>query len=132
MLSRRNYFKALAAGLGEQAIASVLPSSVSTSSSPSISGGPKRVVFFLQNQGFDPKTCIPSGMVNSGSLANKKLPLPIQALDPFREKMHIINGLHGRHTSPAHSAFFGALGGYRGSDGVPPLASTVDLSLIHI
>jgi len=129
MLTRRNYFKALAAGLGEQALGSVLSSSAIGSSTPSISGGPRRVVFFLQNQGFDPKTCIPSGMVNSGSLANKKLPLPMRALEPFHEKMHIINGLHGRHTSPAHSAFFGALGGYRGSDGVPPLASTVDYEL---
>jgi hypothetical protein len=89
-------------------------------------GTPKRVVFFMQNQGFDPKTCIPKGMVNSGSLANEALPKPIQALEPYKERLHIINGLHGVHTSPSHSAFFGALGGYRGGDGVPPSAATID------
>lgn len=83
----------------------------------------------MQNQGFDPNTCIPAGMQNSGSLAKVKLPEPISALEPYRERLHIINGLHGIHTSPSHSAFFGALGGYRGSDGVPPSASTVDYEL---
>ena len=82
-------------------------------------GGPKRVIFFMQNQGFDPATCVPAGMKSSGSLAKARLPEPIAALEPFKERLHIINGLHGLHTSPSHSAFFGALGGYRGSDGVP-------------
>jgi hypothetical protein len=93
---------------------------------------PKRVIFFLQNQGFDPATCIPAGMVNSGSLAKAKLPEPIQALEPYKERLHIINGLHGLHTSPSHSAFFGALGGYRGSDGVPPSGSTIDYELSKV
>ena len=96
------------------------------------SGGPKRVVFFLQNQGFDPATCIPVGMQNSGSLAKAKLPEPISALEPFKERLHIINGLHGLHTSPSHSAFFGALGGYRGSDGVPPAGPTIDYALSKV
>ena len=87
---------------------------------PSAPPASKRVIFFLQNQGFEPATCIPAGMKNSGSLAKAKLPEPIEALEPFKERLHIINGLHGLHTSPSHSAFFGALGGYRGSDGVPP------------
>ncbi len=93
---------------------------------------PKRIIFFLQNQGFDPKTCIPAGMTNSGSLAKVKLPEPIEALEPFKERLHIINGLHGIHTSPSHSAFFGALGGYRGSDGVPPSGPTIDYELSKV
>ena len=93
---------------------------------------PKRIIFFLQNQGFDPKTCIPAGMTNSGSLAKVKLPEPIEALEPYKERLHIINGLHGMHTSPSHSAFFGALGGYRGSDGVPPSGPTIDYELSKV
>lgn len=95
----------------------------------SVSTTPKRIIFFLQNQGFDPRTCIPEGLKRSGSLAKVKLPEPISALEPFKERLHIINGLHGIHTSPSHSAFFGALGGYRGGDGVPPSASTIDHEL---
>ena len=90
---------------------------------------PKRVIFFMQNQGFDPATAIPAGMKISGSLAKVKLPEPIKALEPYKERLHIINGLHGMHTSPSHSAFFGALGGYRGSDGVPPSGPTIDYTL---
>ena len=86
----------------------------------------------MQNQGFDPRTCIPAGMKNSGSLAGIKLPEPISALEPFKERLQIINGLHGKHTSPSHSAFFGALGGYRGSDGVRPSASTIDYELSKV
>jgi hypothetical protein len=36
------------------------------------------------------------------------------------------------HTSPSHSAFFGALGGYRGSDGVPPSGPTIDYELSKV
>ena len=86
----------------------------------------------MQNQGFDPKTCIPAGMTNSGSLAKAKLPEPIEALEPYKDRLHIINGLHGMHTSPSHSAFFGALGGYRGSDGVPPSGPTIDYELSRV
>ena len=86
----------------------------------------KRVIFFLQNQGFDPLTCIPKGLKESCSLDGVKLAEPMQALEPYKDKMHIITGLHGRHTSPSHSAYFGALGGYRGGIGVPPAGATID------
>tara|TARA_B100000614_G_scaffold161939_1_gene144223 strand:+ start:2363 stop:3673 length:1311 start_codon:yes stop_codon:yes gene_type:complete len=95
-------------------------------------GSPKRVIFFMQNQGFDPATAIPAGMKSSSSLAKVKLPEPIEPLEPYKERLHIINGLHGTHTSPSHSAFFGALGGYRGSDGVPPGGPTIDYTLSKV
>ena len=130
MISRRQSLQTIAAGLGAVVGSSLFPE-LSRAASP-LSGGPKRVIFFMQNQGFDPATCIPASMTTSGSLAQAKLPEPIRALEPFKERLHIINGLHGRHTSPAHSAFFGALGGYRGSDGVPPSASTIDYELSKV
>ena len=130
MITRRKSLQTIATGIGAAIGSSTFPeiSQAATGVARS-SGGPKRVIFFLQNQGFDPKTCIPAGMKNSGSLAKAKLPEPIEALEPFKDRLNIINGLHGIHTSPSHSAFFGALGGYRGSDGVPPSASTIDYEL---
>jgi len=128
MITRRNILHGLTAGVGS----AFLPNFASAATSTKTGGGPKRVIFFMQNQGFDPKTCIPAGMKNSGSLAGITLPEPIQALEPFKERLHIINGLHGKHTSPSHSAFFGALGGYRGSDGVRPSASTIDYELSKV
>ena len=118
MLNRRKMLQGMAAGAGAAFGTSLVPERLMAS--PTSNTTPKRVVFFMQNQGFDPKTCIPEGMNSSGSLAKAKLPEPISALEPYKERLHIINGLHGMHTSPSHSAFFGALGGYRGSDGVPP------------
>ncbi len=127
MINRRHMLRGLAVG----ATAAFSPNFGlgSLRAAAANSTTPKRVIFFMQNQGFDPKTCIPSGMTNSGSLANVTLPEPISPLEPFKERLHIINGLHGIHTSPSHSAFFGALGGYRGSDGVPPSAPTIDYEL---
>jgi Protein of unknown function (DUF1552) len=128
MLNRRNLLQGMMTGAGAAFGLSVFPEQLLASPMRSASS-PKRIIFFLQNQGFDPATCIPEGMQRSGSLAGVKLPEPISPLEPFKERMHIINGLHGLHTSPAHSAFFGALGGYRGSDGVPPSGSTIDYEL---
>lgn len=141
MLNRRNMLQGMAAGVGTAMGASLFPSHLLASTgelvspnmaSSSMATPPKRVIFFMQNQGFDPKTCIPAGMTSSGSLAKAKLPQPIEPLEPYKERLHIINGLHGKHTSPAHSAFFGALGGYRGGDGVPPSAATIDYELSKI
>jgi len=130
MLNRRTMLQGIAAGTGAAVASSLFPQRLLAS--PISSATPKRIVFFMQNQGFDPKTCIPEGMNTNGSLAKAKLPEPISALEPYKERLHIINGLHGLHTSPSHSAFFGALGGYRGSDGVPPSAPTIDYELSKV
>ncbi|QDV40464.1 hypothetical protein Enr13x_02700 [Stieleria neptunia] len=126
----------IAAGVGAAFAPSILTERLLASPAASVpalgNSTPKRIVFFMQNQGFDPKTCIPSGMKNSGSLGKAKLPEPISPLEPYKDRLHIINGLHGLHTSPSHSAFFGALGGYRGSDGVPPSAATIDYELSKV
>lgn len=131
MFNRRTWLRGMAAGMGAAMGASVQSPALNASAIPLSPFGQttKRVIFFLQNQGFDPRTCIPDGMKRTGSLANVKLPEPISPLEPFKDKLNIISGLHGMHTSPSHSAFFGALGGYRGGDGVPPSASTIDFEL---
>ena len=132
MLNRRKLLQGVATGVGAAFSSSLASQNLLASPAGSTSSGrtaAKRVIFFMQNQGFDPKTCIPEGMKKSGSLAKVKLPEPISALEPYKERLHIIAGLHGIHTSPSHSAFFGALGGYRGGDGVAPSGSTIDHEL---
>lgn len=123
MINRREILHGLAAGLGLSLLSS------SARSADHAAGGPRRIVFFLQNHGFDPLTCIPKGLDESCSLDGVTLEEPMQALDPYKDRMHVITGLHGRHTSPGHSAYFGALGGYRGSQGVPPAGATIDYVL---
>ena len=111
---------AIGAGFGNSLLPNALQASTVTK------GAPKRIIFFLQNQGFDPATCVAKGLKENVSLSDVTLPEPISPLEAVKDKMHIINGLHGRHTSPSHSAFFGALGGYRGGIGIAPAAPTID------
>lgn len=123
MINRRDMLQGMAATFGATCSLPLLSSQASAATQ---SNSPKRIVFFLQNQGFDPATCVPEGVKESTSLADLTLPEPISALEPHKDKITIINGLHGRHTSPSHSAYFGALGGFRGGIGIPPGGATID------
>ena len=93
---------------------------------------PRRVVFFMQNNGFHTDTCIPVGMKKSATLSGAKLPESIKPLEPYLDKINIINGLHGRHTTPTHSAYYGALGGYPGGEHRGPSAETIDYTLSNL
>ena len=68
-------------------------------------------------------------MKKSASLSGAKLPQSIKPLEPYLDKISIINGLHGRHTNPTHSAYFGALGGYPGGELRAPSAETIDYTV---
>ncbi|MDA0725290.1 MAG: DUF1552 domain-containing protein, partial [Verrucomicrobia bacterium] len=131
MMNRREMIQGMATGIG----LSLLPGDAQAANKPATKPiikttvGPKRIVFFLQNHGFDPLTCIPKGLNESCALDGVTLEEPMQALEPYKDRMHVVTGLHGRHTSPGHSAYFGALGGYRGSQGVPPAGPTIDYAL---
>jgi len=120
----------MAAGLGAPLGLSLFPDHAQAAKQSA--GGPNRIIFFLQNHGFDPLTCIPKGLNESCALDAVTLAEPMRALEPYKDRMHIITGLHGRHTSPGHSAYFGALGGYRGSQGVPPAGPTIDYALSQV
>lgn len=128
MLNRRKLLQGMVAGA---TCGSALIPNLVNAATPS-TGKPKRIIFFLQNQGFDPATCIPKGLTENAPLSEVTLPEPISPLEPFKDKINIISGLHGRHTSPSHSAYFGALGGYRGGIGVPPSGATIDHEISKI
>ena len=124
MINRRDMLQGMAAGVGAAFGSTLALDHVRAAAANS--GAPRRVIFFLQNQGFDPATCVPKELKSDASLSDITLPEPISGLEPYKHKINIITGLHGRHTSPSHSAYFGALGGYRGGIGVPPSAETID------
>ena len=129
MIKRREMLVGMAAGVSAPLAWSLLPLNAQAANK---TAGPKRVIFFLQNHGFDPLTCIPQGLEESCALDGVTLEPPMQALEPYKDRMHIITGLHGRHTNPGHSAYFGALGAYRGGTGVPPSAATIDYALSQV
>ncbi len=132
MINRRNVLCTMATGVGAafgSPLSPVLARAAEQASVGQVSakpGTPRRVIFFLQNQGFDPATCVPKELKSSTALSEVTLPEPVRALEPYKEQINIITGIHGRHTSPSHSAYFGALGGYRGGIGVPPGGATID------
>ena len=72
MMNRRKLLQGIASG-ATAAVASPLLPGIANAASGSMKI-PQTGHIFLQNQGFDPATCVPSGMKNSGSLANAKLP----------------------------------------------------------
>ena len=86
----------------------------------------KRVVFFMQNNGFNPDTCKPKEVKESCKLSEFKFAEHMKPLEPYKDKMQFITGFHGRHATPDHSSFFGALGGYQGSASTAPSAATID------
>ena len=127
MITRRKALRRLAAGASAAFGSSLLPAAGLPSARPAgVNGKAKRIIFFLQNQGFDPATAVPAGLKENVSLDGVELPEPIRPLEGLKDQLHIINGIHGRHTSPSHSAYFGALGGYRGGIGIPPRGKTID------
>ncbi len=134
MINRRTMLQGVAAsGVGAALGSSLVPAMLEASQKESdATGKPKRVIFFLQNNGFHPGTCIPVGMKQSASLSGAKLPQSIMPLEPYLDKINIVNGLHGRHTNPTHSAYFGALGGYPGGELRAPSAETIDYTISNV
>ncbi|MCH2209341.1 MAG: DUF1552 domain-containing protein [Lentisphaerales bacterium] len=129
MINRRTMLNGVITGsVGASLASSVL----ANENNSNATAKPKRVIFFLQNNGFNVAACVPKGMNKSTSLYGAKLPESIKPLQPYLDKMHIINGLHGKHCAPTHSAYFGALGGYSGGELRPPLAETIDYSLSKV
>ena len=86
MINRRQSIQQMFSGIGAAAFgSSVLPHlSQGASTSTGYAGGPKRVVFFMQNNGFDPKSCIPTNVANNGSLASAVLPKQIEAIKTLK------------------------------------------------
>ena len=93
---------------------------------------PKRFVFVVKSSGLQGDYLNPEGLQHRGeklvdeSLEGRRLSESMQSLEPFKDKLTIIQGLSGKMTNSGHSAFYGALGGYKASAHAPPLFATID------
>lgn len=133
MVTRRDMIKTLGVAAGVSAASPFHAALAADQQQSQASSGqhPKRVVFFLQAQGFSDANCAVKGIKSGQSLKSKDLPVFIDPLVPHRDKLTIIQGLHGKHTSPAHSAYFGCLGGYRRNKSTP-FDITIDCALSKV
>ena len=93
---------------------------------------PKRFVFVVKSSGLQGDYLNPEGLAHRGeklvdeSLSGRKLSDSMRALEPFKDQLTILQGLSGKMTNSGHSAFYGALGGYKASAHAPPLFATID------
>jgi hypothetical protein len=86
----------------------------------------------VKSSGLQGEYLNPEGLKHGGDtlvdepLKDKKLSESMKSLEPFKDKLTIIQGLSGRMTLAGHSAFYGALGGYKAPPHTPPLFATID------
>ena len=93
---------------------------------------PKRFVFVLKSSGLHADYLNPDGLKHGGStivdssLDGKTLPYKLAPLEPFKDRLTIIQGLGGRQCAIGHSSYYGALGGFKSPHHTLPAAATID------
>lgn len=98
---------------------------------------PKRFVFVLQNNGFQPWAVLPKGMewkrengpdrVVDFSLSDRELSEDLSPLTPHKNRLTILQRLQGKHVKPFHGGGYGALSGAPKES--RPVAATIDGAL---
>jgi hypothetical protein len=127
-LNRRDTLKGISLGAGALALSPFIRH-ISAAPRQQI---PKRFVFVLKSSGLQGDYLNPEGLKHGGDsivdepLQGRKLSASMKSLEPFKDKLTIIQGLSGKMTNAGHSSFYGALGGYKASAHAPPLFATID------
>ncbi|MFO0819708.1 MAG: DUF1552 domain-containing protein [Pirellulales bacterium] len=103
---------------------------------------PRRIVFVVQSNGMNPNHLRPEGVsppkdgratndtLEELSLVDRKLHPAIAGLEPFQQRLTLIQGLSGKIALSDHSANHGALGCYPANKG--PMAQTIDSALSDV
>lgn len=119
--------------------------------------GPKRFVFFLQNQGLHPIHCRPKNIsIRDGGYGGyikgreyhtkaedidrvldepilaKELPESLQPLAPWADRVSVVQYLSGKHIHTFHGAGYAALGGAQFSGARVPSVQTIDCALAQL
>lgn len=134
--SRRAFFRGATLGTG-----SVLLAPFVEGLSAAQASSPKRFVFVVEGNGFNPLHAQPLGIprkkhahghtandtLEDLPLAGQDLPDPIAPLEPLKERLTILQGLSGRICGGGHSCNYGALGSFPSKAGIA--GETIDLAL---
>ncbi|MCE9534470.1 MAG: DUF1552 domain-containing protein [Planctomycetes bacterium] len=137
--TRRDLLKGLTLGAGATLLSPILNDL--RAQADGAKAQPKRFVFMLQSQGLQSWAVKPTEINRPGDherlvgveqlvtkpLKGLTLPEDIAGLQPFQDRMTIIQGLNGKHVSPYHGGPFGAMGGYL--KGNTPSGQTIDAAL---
>ena len=132
--SRRNVLKGMTLGAGTLLLPAMVRQLAAQSNTATM---PKRFVFVLQNNGFQPWAVLPKGMEwkreNSPNkvvdlpLVNLELSEDLSPLTPHKKRVTILQRLQGKHVKPFHGGGFGALAGVKKES--RPVAGTIDGAL---
>lgn len=134
--TRRDMFRGVALGAGGYLLNPFL-NRLDAHADGKAAVAPKRFVFVLQNNGFQPWAAVPTGWDWSASgpdkpsarpLAGATLPDDLSPLQPHLAKTTIVHRLNGVHSKPYHGGFFGALSGSTEARREPK-AQTIDAAL---
>ena len=99
---------------------------------------PKRFVFVIKGNGLRPYGVVPKGLEEHGaqrfktekfvdeSLSEHELNDSMKSLEPFKDRMSIIQGLSSKVCKGPHGGHFGVLGAYTSGDHAPPRRETLD------
>ena len=108
------------------------------SAAQSTGQGPKRFVFFIYGNGLHPDHVCPQGLRDTRktdklideALAPHKLPKWTEPLEPYKDRMTILQGVNGRHCNTSHGSPFGCLAGLK--KGKSPRGQTIDYALSRL
>jgi hypothetical protein len=97
---------------------------------------PLRFLFVVEGNSLPPQQLLPEGLTyveredrnafSDTPLGNSKLPISLQAINAYRDRLTIVQGLSGRMCTGGHSSDHGTLGAYHANNGRNVRAATVD------
>jgi hypothetical protein len=138
MTTRRSVLKGMTLGAGSLALSPFLNHFTRLDADDADKRLPKRFVFVVKASGLQADFINPDGLQHGGDttvdepLKNRKLAKTMASLEPFRDKLTILQGLSGKMCNFGHSGFYGALGAYKATLQGQPSAATIDGHLSNL
>ena len=138
MIDRRALLKGFTLGAGAIALTPFLKHMSMLNAADESKQLPKRFVFVVKGSGLQAEYLNPEGLshgksdIVDSSLEGKVLSDSLKSLEPFKNKLTILQGLSGKMTTYGHTGYYGALGAYKASVGQQPSAPTIDGHLSNL
>ena len=132
MKSRRSILQSISLGASSLALAPFLNRYACSEEVVAEARTPKRFLFVVKSSGLQAEFINPEGLQHGGdsivdeSLGDRKLAEGMESLEPFRNRLTILQGLSGRMCNPGHSSHYGALGAYKAGAHSQPSDATID------
>lgn len=138
MTTRRSLLKGVSLGAGSLALSPFLNHYLRLEAEDADQRLPMRFVFVVKASGLQADFINPAGLRHGGDalvdepLADRALAAGMEGLEPYRNRLTILQGLSGKMCNYGHSSFYGALGAYKATLQGQPSAATIDGHLSNL